>query len=67
MLDGSPFVFTDGCTDCAGLMDAGAAREPLRYWRGGSWIDSAESLINGNYQIVDPSLRLHFLGLRCAR
>lgn len=67
MLDGSPYVFTEGCTDCAGLMDAGAATEPLRYWRGGSWLDPAESLVNDNYQIVDPSLRLHFVGLRCAR
>lgn len=67
MLDGSPYAFTEGCTDCAGLMDAGAAGEPLRYWRGGSWLDSAESLVNDNFMIVEPSLRLHFVGLRCAR
>jgi formylglycine-generating enzyme required for sulfatase activity len=67
MLDGSPYVFTEGCTDCAGLIDAGATEEPRRYWRGGSWLDPAASLVNSNYQIVDPTFRLHFLGLRCAR
>jgi len=62
LLDGSLSAYVDGCVDCVG-----APPSPHRFWKSGSWVDDAASLLNGYFAIVEPTLRLPFLGLRCAR
>jgi formylglycine-generating enzyme required for sulfatase activity len=62
LLDGSPAAFTEGCSDCGAL-----ASTDEHYWRGGSWLEDADSLRNAPFVIAEATLRLPFLGLRCAR
>jgi sulfatase modifying factor 1 len=62
LMGGSLDEFAAGCSDCVG-----APAEPLRFWRGGSWVDDAAKMVNGYFSIAEKTLRLPFLGLRCAR
>jgi sulfatase modifying factor 1 len=61
VLDGMP-GFGESCTDCANLAD-----ESVRMWRGGGWLDGADSMKNAPFSTGDAALRLLFLGFRCAR
>jgi formylglycine-generating enzyme len=62
LLGGSLDPFAPGCSDCVGLTSG-----PNRFWKGGSWVDTPSSLENTYFVIADQTLRLPFLGLRCAR
>lgn len=62
LLDGALEPFVDGCVDCVGVPPT-----PHRFWKSGSWVDSPSLLQNTYFAIVEQTLRLPFLGLRCAR
>lgn len=62
LLDGALEPFVDGCVDCVGVPPSAH-----RFWKGGSWVDSPLLLENNYFAIVEQTLRLPFLGLRCAR
>lgn len=62
LLDGSLTSLTEGCTDCVAVSDGAA-----RFWRGGSWLDGEANQANTYFAVLPPSLRLPFVGLRCAR
>lgn len=62
LLDGSLAALSEGCTDCIAVSDA-----PERFWRGGSWLDTADNQTNHYFLSLPPALRTPFLGLRCAR
>jgi formylglycine-generating enzyme required for sulfatase activity len=62
VMGGSLDEFAPGCTDCVGLSTG-----PIRFWKGGSWIDSIWPLQNASIVGGDRSFRLQFIGVRCAR
>jgi formylglycine-generating enzyme required for sulfatase activity len=62
LMGGSLGEFAAGCSDCVG-----PPVEPLRFWRGGSWVDDAQAMKNSYFTLAEKALRLPFLGLRCAR
>jgi formylglycine-generating enzyme len=62
LLDGSLSALTEGCTDCVAVDDP-----TVRFWRGGSWLDTELEQANNHARALPPSLRLPFVGLRCAR
>jgi formylglycine-generating enzyme required for sulfatase activity len=63
LIDSASSVVTQGCsTDCVTVSDADG-----RYWGGGSWLDNETNLTNENAAIIDPTWRMPFVGLRCAR
>jgi formylglycine-generating enzyme required for sulfatase activity len=61
-MGGSLDEFAAGCSDCVGLSSG-----PYRFWKGGSWVDDPTKLENTYFTIAEHTLRLPFLGLRCAR
>jgi len=62
LLDGALEPFVDGCVDCVGVPPSAH-----RFWKSGSWVDSPSALQNTYFAIVEQTLRLPFLGLRCSR
>jgi sulfatase modifying factor 1 len=62
LFDGALEPFVDGCVDCVGVPPSAH-----RFWKGGSWVDSPSLLQNTYFAIVEQTLRMPFLGLRCSR